>query len=108
MGRVVYRIVRSDPPTLDDFLSDESAGKASTAATPELRRLASGRSVYNTEAQARRKARAYPVLGRYIAAVELPEHPAIRMERTLASAGHHTLWADPELLLANVVAVVPV
>jgi hypothetical protein len=109
MARVVYRIVRSDPPALDDFLSDEARGRVSSHDPPEIQRLRSGRSVYLTEAQARRRAKRMPVLGHYIAAIRLPRDAAVRLERTLpGSPGHYTLWGDAALLLAPVVTVVPV
>jgi hypothetical protein len=93
---------------LSDFLSDAELNRVSLRDTAEIRRLRSGRSVYATESQARRKARVYSMLGRYIAAVELPDDPSVRLERTLPSAGHHTLWGDAARLLACVVSVVPV
>jgi hypothetical protein len=109
VARTVYRIVRTDPPTLADFLSDAELGRASFKDTEDVRRLRSGRSVYATEAQARRKARRYPILGRYIAAVVLPDDQSIWIERTIpSSAGHYTLWGDAALLLTVVVRVVPV
>jgi hypothetical protein len=93
---------------LTDFLSDAELNRVSFRDTVEIRRLRSGRSVYATEAQARRKARQYPMLGHYIAAVALPDDLSIRLERTLPSAGHHTVWGDAARLLAHVVRVVPV
>jgi hypothetical protein len=104
-----YRIVQTDPPTLVDFLSDVARGRVRYPLTSEQHQLRSGLSVFNTEAQARRKAQDWPNLGRHIAAVEIPASSAIRFERTLRSSpGHHTLWGDPVDLLACVVAVVPV
>jgi hypothetical protein len=47
------------------------------------------------------------MLGRYIALLELPRDSPVQIERTLG-AGHHTIWGAPEVLLAAVVAVVPV
>ena len=105
--RRLYRIVRANPPTLDDFLSDDARGRGSPSEPPEIRRLRSGRSVFQTEAQARRRARAFPVLGRYIAVLEITADSPVQIERTLGP-GHHTAWGAPELVLAYVVAVVPV
>ncbi len=108
MARTVYRIVRANPPALVDFLSDAERGRASFKDTPEVQRLRTGRSVYATEAQARRRARGSPFLGQYIAAVELGDDDPVRLERTLQrSAGHHTLWGEAALLLTRVVRVVP-
>jgi hypothetical protein len=111
IGGVVrlHRIVRTDPPTVDDFTSDVARGRPPRSAEPEAVRLASGLSVFATLAQARAKARQYPFLGAYVAVIELQEGGAVRWERTLPrSRGHHTVWDDPAELLDAVVAVVPV
>ena len=62
--------------------------------------------MYATEAQARRKAKRVPILGRFIAAVEIPEAGPIRYERTLPSHGHYTVWGDPQVMLNQVTSVV--
>ena len=94
------------PPALQDFLSDRARGRP-VPRDPELRRLHDGLSVYSTLAQARRKARAFPVLGRFIAVVRRPADASITAERTIpGSAGHHTLWGDAETLLDCVESVV--
>jgi hypothetical protein len=106
--RIVYRIVRTDPPTLADLTSAAALGRPPPR-TPELARLYDGLSVFSTERQARNKARDLPVLGTYLAAVALEDGAPVRLERTLrGSPGHHTLWGDPEALRRRVVAVVPV
>lgn len=106
--RLFFRIVQSDPPTRLDFTSKQAQGAPSRDPRPEIVRLQDGLSVYSTEAQARRTARRYPVLGRYIAALRVPEGTAIRVERTLSREGHHTIWGEPDDLLARVLSVVPV
>lgn len=105
----LHRIVRTDPPAVDDFMSDLMRGRRPRSADPEIVRLASGLSAYAALAQARAKARQYPFLGSYVAAIELHEGAAVRWERTLPrSRGHHTVWGPPAELLDAVVAVVPV
>jgi len=91
LSRTFYRIVLTDPPTLADFLSAGARGKAPLEDDPERARLHQGISVYATAAQARRKSRASPVLGRYVAALEIPDGGPIHWERTTPSQGHHTL-----------------
>ena len=104
-----HRIVRSDPPTLDDFTSDAARGRPPRNADPSVIRLASGLSVFATVAQARAKARQYPFLGAHIAVIDLPESGTVRWERTLPrSRDHHTVWGTPAELLSSAVAVVPV
>jgi hypothetical protein len=103
--RVFHRIVRTDPPTLDDFVSNQAKGKPPPD-DPALRAVWDGISVYSTLAQARRKRRASPALGAYIAMLRVPEGGAVRYERTLGE-GHHTLRGDPSDILGLVVSVVP-
>jgi hypothetical protein len=56
MPRTLYRIVKTDPPTLDDFTSRAARG-APPPLDPELARVHDGISTFNTAQQARRKAR---------------------------------------------------
>jgi hypothetical protein len=105
--RTVHRIVLTDPPTRDDFSSNAGKGRRPRSDEPEVLRLWDGLSVYATLAQARRKARGAPYLGRYVATLRIPDRAPARLERT-RGPGHHTLWADPAAALGWVVAVVPV
>ena len=106
--RIFYRLVATDSPTLADFLSKEARGEPLRIQTIENRRLWQGVSVYATEAQAQRKGRASPGLGRFIAQVEVPDDSPIYLERTTASSGHHTLWGASSFMLACVTRVVAV
>lgn len=107
--RIVYRIVRTNPPTLSDFTSNAARGLPIRDDSPETRRLWDGISVYATEAQARNKARQFPYLGQYIARLEIPTQAPVRIERTIMnSRGHHTLWGHPAELLRHVVTVLPI
>jgi hypothetical protein len=108
MPHVFFRIIASAQPTLDDVLSKEALGEPLHDDSPEIRRLWQGISVYATEAQARRKGRASPRLGRYIARIELPDDSPVVFERTTTSSGRYTLWGDPSVILACVTDVVPV
>lgn len=104
---VLYRIVQSDPPTISDLTPNDRRGRSQRDLTPEETRLLSGISLYATEAQARRNAKKYPRLGRYIAVVSIPDEAPVRVERT-RGPGHHTIWGDPEYLLNCVVQVAAV
>ena len=106
--RTFHRIAGTDPPTRDDLLSDAAQGIPPPVDDPVRARLHDGISVFNTEQQARNKARDYPFLGGFIARLEIPEDAPVRIERTLRSAGHHTIWGDADVLLGYVVSVVPV
>lgn len=105
--RLFYRIVRTYPPSLVDFTSNAALGKR-VPTEPELAALWDGLSVQSTLAQARRRRRASPMLGDYIAVLRVPTDGSVRNERTLSADGHHTLWGDPAVLLALVVSVEPV
>jgi hypothetical protein len=75
---------------------------------PEVARLWDGISVFATEAQARRRARSAPWLGSPIAELVIIEALPIRFDRTTRSAGHFTVWGEPDDLLQCVRRVVPV
>lgn len=105
MARVFYRVVRTDPPTRRDFLSQQALGLP--LQNPDDRELWEGISVQATEQQARKRAR-LPGFGRYIAEIVIAEGGSIAWRRTGRQPGHHTLWGDPDDLLACVVRTVPV
>lgn len=101
--RLLHRIVRTNPPTHDDFVSNEARGRP----VPDDLEDASvwdGISVYSTAAQARRKRRTSPVLGAFIAVLRVPLDGSMRVQRTRGE-GHHTVWGEPAALLRLVVAV---
>ena len=100
-----YRVVLTNPPTRIDFESHVALGKSHDRGTADLRRMAEGVSVNATLAQARSRAR---FLGmRFVAEVAVPGAGPISFERTGSKRGHHTLWGDPDAMLAAVVAIVP-
>jgi len=103
-----YRIVKSDPPGPDDFLSADAKGIPPPEDDPEKIRLWDGISAYATEPQARRKAGVSWRLGSYIAVLDFPLNAPIRFERTTRSSGHYTLWGDPTDIAAYVVAIIRV
>jgi len=107
-ARLLYRIVRTDPPTAADFTSNHALGKVPRRPEPEVVRLWDGLSMYETEQQARVKATLRPALGRYIAAVAVMPAVGVRIERTTSSAGHHTVWGEAPRLLALVQRVIAV
>jgi len=105
--RSFYRLVQTNPPTLLDFTSNQALGRTPRRPDPEVLRLWSGISAYETMEQARAKAERSPWLGAHIAELRVPADGPIRYERTTRSAGHYTLWGEPGDLLACVVSVVP-
>ena len=102
-----YRVVKTNPPTLADFRSDKERGKAQPS-TPELARLWDGLSVADSEDRVRKMVQRFPAMGSFIAAIAVPEHGAIRYERTVRRPGHYTLWGDAAAILERVQSVTPV
>ena len=105
--RLLYRIASTDPPTLVDFESAKAQGTRPEPRDPARRAVWDGLSVFSTPSQARRKRRTSPLLGNYIAALQVPTDGSLRFERTLGGDGHHTVWGEPAALLALVVSVEP-
>jgi hypothetical protein len=102
-GEIVYRVLRGLEASVADFLPDELDPRSQTLARSGSTALARGISVRATLPQARRLAR---FLRRsHIAEVELTWEEGDAIARTLTTAGHHTLWAHPDLVFARVLAV---
>ena len=99
------RIVSHNPPLRIDFLSYHARGIPPRHDDPFTRRVWDGVSVYDSEQRARRVARQYPMLGGYIAMLDVPVPSAIRSERTGSRPGHWTLWGDPDELQRLVLSV---
>ena len=107
-----YRIVKANPPTRRDFLSNRAGrGEPRPDLPSPLQRLWDGISVHDTLADSLRQVQEHPRLGGYIAELEAPKPggQSVRWERTIANnAGHFTLWGDPDELLGCVVRIIPV
>jgi hypothetical protein len=106
--RVFYRITRSNPPTLRDFLSNVAKRRRPHRTDPETLRLWAGISVFDTEESAHDQALRVPAIGGYIAAIRFRASDPVQCERTGRDPHHHTLWADAVYLLEHVISVVPV
>jgi hypothetical protein len=63
-------------------------------------------SVFETLSQARKQAREYPRLGKFIAELVVPIDAPVVCERTTRTEGHWTLWASAGDLVGRVVMVV--
>jgi hypothetical protein len=92
-GLVVYRLVRSDPPTARDF-EPPTPALADRRGWPELHRA--GLSHFLRPEQAER-IRRNPVSR--VAAVPLAAESGIYVARTGRTPGHVTVWARPKALL---------
>lgn len=100
MAQTFYRIVYTVPPTVEDFKSHMALGRPLRDSSPAARRKAEGVSVFVEVREARHIAKTYPkTMGRYIAELQIADDSSILWEET-GRNGHHTLWGEPEELLA--------
>jgi hypothetical protein len=107
--RVLYRLVQTDPPTLQDFMSYEALGiRPRRPPTTRQRDQWRGVSHYATLAAARTRARISPHLGAYVALIHIPDGVSVRVEQAGRDPDHYTVWAEPADLLGWVVSVEPV
>jgi hypothetical protein len=82
VARTFYRIVKHNPPTLQDFMSFQELGRQPRHPTdPEVLRRWDKVSVWGSEQQARRLAKRFPRLGAYIAKLDLPDDSTIPVRR---------------------------
>jgi hypothetical protein len=88
LGRPLYRVVASNPPTAEDFRSYSMAGRTFP---DELLFPAMGISMFTKEDVARKLAHA-GALGTYVAEVHLDD-PRILVAPENDETGHVTVWA---------------
>jgi hypothetical protein len=105
--RTFFRVIRSQHPSWADFLSnlvrDQPPRRVEAADPLEW----AGVSVFDSLGEARSRASSFPVLGRYIAELRLPEGVPVLI-RPSVGVGHWTLVGGPGIMLGLVVRVVPV
>lgn len=107
-AQIYYRIVHSNPPTLEDFYSHDQLGKP--CHDYQNLGICSGISVNELLTEAHQKAASYRGLGNWIATIAIdPSLVTFRVARTGRQRERHfTIWADPEALRACVIKVEPV
>lgn len=103
----LYRIVRSNPPTLQDVMSNRTLGREPLRPDPEVLRLWDGISVFDSARGARRQARQAPWRGNGFIATLVLQPEIFRLEKT-RGVGHFTLWGEPHDILACVRKVEPI
>jgi len=106
-SRTFYRTVKHVPPIREDFFSGKEQGKPMPG-KPHQIRLWEGISTWDTLHEARRRAMANPHQGQFIAAIEIPSDGRITYKRTGTNEGHYTLWGNADVLLKQVIALIPV
>ena len=92
-GLTVYRLVRSDPPTIRDF-QPPSPNLADRRGWPELHRAGLSHFLRLEQTELVRRS---PVS--LVATVRLVAGSGIYLARTARTPGHVTVWARPEALL---------
>ncbi len=106
VARTLYRIIKSQQATPDDFRSQKELGAPLRSTSPEAIAAYDGVSVFATAAQAR-AANVLPrkPIGTHLATLTIADvllagnDPAIRVQRTFAQReGHHTLWGDKRIM----------
>lgn len=108
MAGIFYRVVRSDPPTTEDFQPRRITRTNPFDPTTAGWRMAEGISVFATLAQARRIAKSFPDHGLLIAELSIRDDANVTVARTGRQRGHHTIWAEPRELRGCVTSVVRV
>jgi hypothetical protein len=107
-ARLLYRIVAAMPHTRNNFLSYAALEKPlPEGASPAIADRWQGISMYDSLDRARAVAIRFG-LGAYIAALDLTDDRPFRIERTGQRPGHYTVWGDPDMLFARVIAIIPV
>ena len=108
MPKVLYRIVRHDPATREDFLSHAALGRHPYNEDPKLLESWRKVSTFTTEVAARTKGRGKPWLGQgYVARLDVPDGSSITVGEPTGRFGHCDVEGTPDELLACVVSVVP-
>lgn len=99
-GETMFRILESESPRLEDFLSDEHVGRLRTLDETQNIAIYRGISVRATLTQARNLAKLLrkPI----IAEVLLVAEEGDCIARTLHTRGHHTVWGAPERISQRV------
>jgi hypothetical protein len=92
--RSFYRVAKSYPPTEDDYRTRKDRQGDPPAHVPEaVRRSWDALSAFDSEEGARRQARRFPRLGRFIVRYDIPPGAGVSFEQTLGP-GHYDLRGD--------------
>lgn len=109
MPRTLFRIVNTNPPGLDDFKSYAELGQRPFRDNPDLNRLATGLSMFDTLDAARAKGMGKPWRSRgFVAELSLPDDDAITIEKTTRDPDQFAVWAEAATIQASVIRVFPI
>jgi hypothetical protein len=108
VARTFYRIVKTNPPTLQDFMSNRELGRRPRDPNdPEVLRRWDKVSVWGEEQRAHQWARERPRLGAYVARLDLPDDSTIAAEES-GPTGHYSLAATAAELRQCFTSIEPV
>jgi hypothetical protein len=109
MPRTIYRIVWTNPPSDDDYLTYFDKGVDFQTDDPEIIKMSQGLSVLVTLQRARRQGKGRPWQGNaFIAIYELPDDNTVVLEQTGRHSWHYTVWCDPAILRSCLRDVIPI
>ncbi len=109
MPRIFYRLVRTNPPTADDFKSHQELGiRFRRPLDTEALRISFGVSVSDDPVKLVRKIATFPELGSFLATVRIDEVGPVRWEKTTKRGDHYTLWGTAGEILFCVERIEPV
>lgn len=97
----LYRIVWTNPPTVEDMKSNAALGRQPRGNDPDVLRLWHGISLYDSIERARSQAQRRPWHGDAFIATPVIPVGVFQFEAT-RSRGHYTLWGDPHAMLGCV------
>ena len=109
VGRIppLYRIIKGKAAEESDFHSAMTLGRKSPRPDERERpEIWTGLSMFADPAEARRRIRRFPVMGRYLARVEGAD-PAWSVIKPTLYEGHYTAWGRPQVFLDAIKEVTP-
>jgi hypothetical protein len=92
----LYRLLQNNQASEHDFMSKAQRGIPCPVSDPEVQERWSGLSLFGSEEQARRVTRRLPMLGSFIAALDIPPGAGLRAEPT-PGPGNYPPDEDPGL-----------
>ena len=107
--RTFFRLVKHDPPKLDEFRSHQALGVTfRRPLDPEAFRISFGVSVSDDAPKLRAQVAANPRLGAFVAVLRISDGGPVRWEKTTRRRDHYTLWGAASDILSCVERVEPV
>jgi hypothetical protein len=112
VSTVVYRVVGTNPPTVNDFKSHMALGRVRPSTNPMKQHLFEGVSVLDSLKAARDYRRQNRLPGQFIAELTIPDDAPLRLEKTGLWPHHYDIYdadgneSDPSEILRCVTNVV--